>query len=121
MKLEMAKFLFEQATRRYGYRVPDELTLMGLAQKAPINPLAPKAKPAFMDRPMFEGHKTHPELSRPGFAPAMAAMLSHPVGAVIAIGIAVPLFSHYMAQKTGTPHHQFAPEHFNNPTQLYLQ
>ena len=96
MKLEMYKFLFEKGMNKLGKELPGYLQY-AIAFKYPHYG-APKPLP-LMDRPQFPGYRTHPELSRAGFAPGMAAVLSHPVGAVIAIGIAVPLFSDMMARK----------------------
>lgn len=119
MKTEMYKFLLEKSLAKVGKKLPDYMQF-AIAFKYPHYG-APKPLP-LMDRPHGPGYTTNPHLSRPGFAPGMAAILSHPVGAVIAIGIAVPLFSDMMARKfphNAVPEH--APKHFNNPTQLYLQ
>ena len=119
MKTEMYKFLLEKSLAKAGKKLPDYLQF-AIAFKYPHYG-SPKPLP-LMDRPHGPGYTTNPHLSRPGFAPGMAAILSHPVGAVIALGIAVPLFSDMMARKfphNAVPEH--APKHFNNPTQLYLQ
>jgi hypothetical protein len=63
MKQEMAMFAMEIALKgsKFAY---DDLTGFGF-----FNPYHqfPKSQPklAYMDRPLFEGHKTYPHLSRP--------------------------------------------------------
>ena len=82
----------------------------------------PHGKPHYYTHESGGRYTTYPSLERNALGPMTYAAITHPVGAVIAIGLAVPLFSHYMAQKyphNAVPDH--APKHFNNPTQLYLQ
>ncbi len=66
MKQEMAMFVMEVALKgsKFAY---DDVTGFGF-----FNPYHqfPKSQPklGYMDRPLFEGHKTYPHLSRPGMA-----------------------------------------------------
>lgn len=79
-------------------------------------------KPSYYTTEGGGRYTTYPALERNAVAPMVGAMLTHPVGFVIALGITVPLLSHYMAQKypgQAVPDH--APLHFNDPTPLYLQ
>jgi len=98
MNDKMAMFLFEMAQKGAKTRykdLPTDFAILNPYKQFP----KPIRKPAFMDRPHAPGYKTYPELSRPGLPIIAGAALSHPVGAVIAFGIAVPLTSHMLAQK----------------------
>ena len=98
MNDRMAMFLFEIAQKGAKTRYRDLPTDFAIFNPYNQFPRATR-KPAFMDRPHAPGYKTYPELSRPGLPIIAGAFLSHPVGAVIAFGIAVPLASHALAHK----------------------
>ena len=101
MNDKMAMFLFEVAQKgahmKYKTNIPQSLSIPIFT---PYNQW-PKYQPRapYMDRPLFEGHKTYPQHSRPGFGIALGSLLTHPVGFVIGLGIAAPLLSHSLAHK----------------------
>ncbi len=98
MNDRMAMFLFEMAQKGVKMRYDKAPTDFAVLNPYPQYPKY-KPKLPYMDRPLFKGHKTYPQHGGSGFFPALTALLTHPVGAVVAIGIAVPLASHALAQK----------------------
>ena len=72
MKSDLALFLFDMALK--GTKVfADES--MGFGFFNPYDQY-PKHRPklGYMDRPLFEGHKTYPHLSKPGFGQALGTV-----------------------------------------------
>ena len=90
MRPEMTMFLIETALKGNKIRTRRSSGIYDLGIFNPTHQW-PKyqSRPGMMDRPMFEGHKTYPHLSRPGAGGATFVLASHVAAPVAVVGTSV--------------------------------
>ena len=126
MNDRMALFLFEASTTGYKLYGKRRRTGYDIGFFNPYRqwPKAPR-KLAYMDRPLFEGYRTHPELSRgssAGFAFLARSVVTAPIFMAVAVPAALAIgLSELHGDTANYPWSSRIKQERNNPTQLYLQ
>ncbi len=113
MKREMAMFVAESALKGTKFAYDTGVLQFGFFNPYQQFPSAPR-KLAYMDRPLFEGHKTYPHLSRP--ARASMALLSINAAAPV---IAAAGTSVLAATAVHESYSSFEPENVNEKTSFW--